>query len=486
VNRAVWIPGFVLLALAMVGNPSLNPDAMEMVDVGRCSLGLAPSFLDCASLELVAYPPLYPLLSGALSLVFGPWAAAVAVSALGAALLALGMGMLAGRLFPSALPIAASMVVLFPVFRFYGLTSDPRLGAVGLMLLSWAILLGRESSRSRWAAGALAGLALWMRPEGIVHAAVFCAGALVLTRKALPAILGVVAVAGAYLSWLALHFGTLSLSARSWELKGAPLLDLFPVRWLIHLWGVGATATPFRSWLQQAEAGPAQSVDALASLFVVGRIFQQEVPLWFHLLALAGLVVAWRNGSCRRTLGALGLVSAPAVLLALAPMGLDLGMPLKNLLPVLAVEALLGAVALAAAASRLPGRNAAQLGPWGAVGGLAVVWLPQTHLEGKFWPAMSPEAEQAAAWLSMHTPEDAVVGATFGSGPVVRRADRRLSVVPSPWEMARWETDPPHYLVVTGIDGIWPLRSPDLAFLEATPTAFFTTAQGWAMVLAVR
>jgi len=79
-----------------------------------------------------------------------------------------------------------------------------------------------------------------------------------------------------------------------------------------------------------------------------------------------------------------------------------------------------------------------------------------------------------------------VVWATFGSGPVVRRADRRLSVVPSPWEMARWETDPPHYLVVTGIDGIWPLRSPDLAFLEATPTAFFTTAQGWAMVLAVR
>ena len=82
-SRTGWIPGLVLVALAVVGTPSLNPDAMEMVDVGRCSLGLAPSFVDCTSLELVAYPPLYPLLSGALSVVFGPWAAAVVVSASG-------------------------------------------------------------------------------------------------------------------------------------------------------------------------------------------------------------------------------------------------------------------------------------------------------------------------------------------------------------------------------------------------------------------
>ena len=484
-SRAAWIPGIVCVALAVFGAPSLNPDAMEMVDVGRCSLGLAPSYVDCAALELVAYPPLYPLLSGALSVVFGPWAAAVVVSALGAGLLALGMGMLAGRLLPGALPIAAAMVVLFPAFRFYGLTSDPRLGALGLGLLSWAILLERESPRSRWVAGALAGLALWMRPEGIVHASLFCAGALLLTRKALPAILGVVAVAGSYLSWLALHFGTLSLSARSWELKGAPLLDLFPVRWLIQLWGVGATAPPFRSWLQQAEAGAAQSMDPLASLLVVGRIFQQEVPWEFHLLALAGGGVALAGGACRRTLVVLGLVSVPTVALGLSPMGLDLGMPLKNLLPVLAAEAVLGAVALAAAVNRLPGRWA-HFGAWGAVAVLAAAWLPRTHLDGKFWPAMSSEAEQAAAWLSVHTPPDAVVGATFSSGPVVRRAGRRLAVVPSPWEMARWEADPPAFLVVTGIDGTWPLRSPDLAVLNATPAAFFATTQGWAMVLSVR
>lgn len=484
-SRTAWIPGLVLVALAVVGTPSLNPDAMEMVDVGRCSLGLAPSFVDCTSLELVAYPPLYPLLSGALSVVFGPWAAAVVVSALGAVLFALGMGMLAGRLLPGALPIAAAMVVLFPVFRFYGLTSDPRLGAVGLMLLSWAILLGRESPRSRWVAGALAGLALWMRPEGIVHAAVFCAGALVLTRKALPALLGVVAVAGSYLSWLALHFGTLSLSARSWELKGAPLLDLFPVRWLIQLWGVGATAPPFRSWLQQAEAGAAQSIDPLSSLVVVGRIFLQEVPWELHALALVGLGVSLAGGACRRTLVALGGVSVPAVALGLSPMGLDLGMPLKNLLPVLAVEALLGAVALAAAVNRLPERGS-RVGSWGAVAVLAAAWLPRTHLEGRFWPAMSSEAVQAAAWLSEHTPPDARVGATFSSGPVVRRAGRTLAVIPSPWEMARWEADPPDFLVVTGIDGTWPLRSPDLAVLDATPSAFFATARGWAMVLALR
>jgi hypothetical protein len=484
-SRAAWIPGIVCVALAVFGAPSLNPDAMEMVDVGRCSLGVAPTFVDCASLELSAYPPLYPLLSGALSVVFGPWAAAVVASALGAGLLALGMGLLAGRLLPGALPIAASMVVLFPAFRFYGLASDPRLGALGLGLLSWAILLDRESPRSRWVAGALAGLAVWMRPEGIVHAALFGAGALLLTRKALPALLGVVAVAGSYLAWLALHFGTLSLSARSWELKGAPLLDLFPVRWLIQLWGVGATAPPFRSWLQQAEAGAVQSMDPLSSLFVVGRIFQQEVPWQFHCLALAGAGVALAGGGCRRTLVALGLVSVPAVGLGLSPMGLDLGMPLKNLLPVLAVEAILGAVALAALAGRLPGRWA-RLGSWGVVVVLAVAWLPRTHLDGRFWPAMSEEAEQAAAWLSEQTPPEALVGATFSSGPVVRRGGRRLAVVPSPWEMARWEADPPAFLVVTSIDGIWPLRSPDLAVLDATPAAFFATAKGWAMVLAVR
>jgi hypothetical protein len=166
-------------------------------------------------------------------------------------------------------------------------------------------------------------------------------------------------------------------------------------------------------------------------------------------------------------------------------MGLDLGMPLKNLLPVLAVEAILGAVALAALAGRLPGRWA-RLGSWGVVVVLAVAWLPRTHLDGRFWPAMSEEAEQAAAWLSEQTPPEALVGATFSSGPVVRRGGRRLAVVPSPWEMARWEADPPAFLVVTSIDGIWPLRSPDLAVLDATPAAFFATAKGWAMVLAVR
>ncbi len=61
--------------------------------------------------------------------------------------------------------------------------------------------------------------------------------------------------------------------------------------------------------------------------------------------------------------------------------------------------------------------------------------------------------------------------------------------IPSPWEFQSWSDEEirPQWVVVTALDGLWPLKSRDLhEAVTLEPKAFFSTDHGWAMVLAVR
>ena len=136
--RILYAPAVVILGLLVFGSPTINPDAMEMVDVGRCVLGLSAKDVACESLDLWAYPPLFSVLSALLSVVFGHWAAAAMMGPIGAALLVVPMGLLAQRLTGrTAFGFAVALLVFVPVLRFYGTTADPRLACIAMVAWAW-------------------------------------------------------------------------------------------------------------------------------------------------------------------------------------------------------------------------------------------------------------------------------------------------------------------------------------------------------------
>jgi hypothetical protein len=339
------------------------------------------------------------------------------------------------------------------------------------------------------------------RPEGLVYGGLVLVYLGVVTRrKSVWAGLGFGVLTVPWWILLSLQKGSLALSSRSWELRGAGLVDLLPVRWLVQLWGVGAHAPPFREYLAAAEAPVPVAGDPLASLATVASILSDFLPWWIWLAALLGVFLSSRHRAGRRLLLVLGMLVGPAVLISLTPMGLDLGLPLKNLLPVVVSVVLLAAVGLAAL-----GGQAARLWPQAPrstrrlrtdlatalLALLVLLWgLPHHYLEDRFWPETSTDGLQATAWLAENTPPNAVIASSFGSSPVAHRAQRRWVPIPSPWELSAWADSEvrPAYLVVTGVDGIWPFRSPTLREVcRLQPQAFFAgeSGRGWAMVLSL-
>ena len=67
-NLRGYAPAAVLFGLLLLGTPTISPDAMEMVDVGRCLLGFEDADVGCELLDLWAYPPLFPVVAALLSL----------------------------------------------------------------------------------------------------------------------------------------------------------------------------------------------------------------------------------------------------------------------------------------------------------------------------------------------------------------------------------------------------------------------------------
>jgi len=484
-----WSVGLFFVLIAFTQSPVLNPDALEMGLVGQAQLG----FMDKGDLALSHYPPLYPVLTALLGVVTGPHVALIALNFI----CMLGVVFLLQSIVKRVTnPPFLGLWVVFIGFslapmRWMTTTADPRALQLFLILLGLFLLRREASSREVWALGFVSGGLVLCRPEGLLFAGLLLVGSWVLWRRVAVKSWGAFAlIALPYWTWISLSVGSLSLSSRAWELKGAPLLEILPVRPLIQLWGTGATSTPFREILHDVEvigsvprSGVVEAIGASIQALYAG------CPLIVLVFAALGACFLWSRQ--RFLLGMLSSLVAFSMALYLVPMGRDLALPLINLLPgVVAIWALAVCGALACF-ERLDQRGLSRQLTLGlTLAGILCFAILGLSSEG--WRMNLPQAgdssAQASAWLKNTLAEDERVASSLGSSAIVRRAGRRWERVVSRWERpVLWEGEKaPDYLLFTSVDGDWmlgpPLFEPERVF---EPVAYFRDGQGWVMILKI-
>lgn len=480
-GRASWLViGVYLLGVLATQASVVNPDALEMGLVGQDLFGG-----DRLNLDVHHYPPVFPVVSAMASLVL-PLPAAILVLAplafcgvlvalvrlLGAPLGGLSAAVLVGVLWSS------------PELAALSVSPDPRGLQLAFFYGGVVLLLGSAHLARGVGVGLLSGLLVLTRPEGILFAVLLLAVACVLWRRRVgPALACFAGVVLPYLWWVSSAVGSVSLNSRAWEIKGAGLLELLPVRPLIHLWGAGAQTTPFREVLR--EIGPQASVPQesfLGALWAAaGELGAGLLPLWW-VAAVWGALRLWRTKKTLLVLlvGTIGVSMA----LYLVPMGRDLALPLINLLPGLVALHVLAVLGLVHAVEWLSQRSQA-----GAIGVTAVVLLAGGWaLRGGQDVAQSESLHRAASWMKAELSEDAQVASSLGSAPLVHLAEKHWVRIPSRWERAvLWEGPEyrPDYLVLSSTDGLWMLGPPALNTEEsgAKPAAFFRDERGWVLLL---
>jgi len=395
-----WSVGLFFVLIAFTQSPVLNPDALEMGLVGQAQLGL----VDQGDLTLSHYPPLYPFLTALFGLVAGEHVGLIALNFI----CMLGVVFLLQSIVKRVSD--QSLLGLWVVFigfslapmRWMTTTADPRALQLFLILLGLFLLRRDSSSREIWTLGFVSAGLVLCRPEGLLFAGLLLVGAWVLWRRAAVKSWGAFGlIALPYWTWISISAGSLSLSSRAWELKGAPLLEILPVRPLIQLWGTGATSTPFREILHDVEViGSVPRTGFVEALGASAHAFYAGCPLLVLVLAVFGATFLWIRQ--RFLLGMLSSLIVFSMALYLVPMGRDLALPLINLLPgVVAIWAL--AVCGGVACTEFIGQRGLSRRVTLGLTSVGVLCVAFLGLSSEGWrmslPQAGDSAAQASAWL---------------------------------------------------------------------------------------
>ena len=483
---SLWAPAMVfVIGLLITQGPVLNPDALEMGLVGQGFWGDGPEGLDPHY-----YPPVFPFLSAVFSVFLPGHAAVLLLSPLAMG----GLFMCLWAVVDSQKSAVWSGWVLVgvmwssPALRDATVGADPRAIQLVFLYAGMVLVLLPSSRLKSLILGGIAGLLVLTRPEGFLFAGLLLGGALLHWRKKVGWAFGSFAcVVVPYLLLVSRAVGSVSLNSRSWEIKGAALLDFLPVRSLVHLWGAGAQSTPFRDFLH--ELGPQNALPKGDFFGSIGAAFVELGGGVFPVLwpAIAGGF--WLLLKRRRFLLLLlaGAVVGSAALY-LVPMGRDLALPLNNLLPGVVALHVLACVGILEGILLL-NRRGLNRGAWGAVVVLILLCGWDLHEESN--QASPSSYREASSWMKSELPEDVRVASSLGSSPIVRLADRTWVRIPSRWErVADWRTESkrPEFLVLTSTDGLWMLGPPQLFSHgeSAELSAFFRDEKGWVLVIDLR
>jgi len=492
----MYIVGFLVIAISLLAAPLLNPDGLEMVQVGQCLLGInAVDYWMCETWQPLYYPPVFPILAGLFTKFFGI-GAIFSLSILSAALLVRPLSRIVEGISGQQGVTGLMAITLLSIssYSFYGLLAEPRMLSVFMLFFLWSLMFkveGYRASRQPLVLiGVLSGILMLIRPEGILASPMLVAYSLWrLGRRGWRIAVGFLMIALPWWCLLSVSAGRLTVSSRSWELAGASLLSYLPVRPLVQLWGVGASDRPMRdalSALGPSEfSGESSAIDALLSVLLD---LTSSLPAPLLILAAIGLYLSIKRHDNRHLSVGMVLIVVPYLALAMTPVGRDVAMPLNNLLPVVFVVAVYGVVGLLWL-STFVRRRLSISGLSSNMLLLSIVFIggrftpyPSSQL---FWPQSSESGYLAASWLNENISEGETVASTFASSPIVHISERPWLALPSRWDGSSWEVaDRPSWLVVSAVDGPWPISSPMFGDgVNIEPRAIFSDDLGWVLVL---
>jgi len=234
-----------------------------------------------------------------------------------------------------------------------------------------------------------------------------------------------------------------------------------------------------------AASSPLAALDISAGWAFFGQGLGGGLCLALWILAGLGLVRCGGTPARRRVLLVLAGASAAQVAATALAQARNAALPLSNLGAPLAASIVLaaaGAVALADAVPRPRRTVAAWLAAAVAVA-VGARWSPPAQL----LPGVerrAPGALAAADLVARVAPGEPVV-ASFATGSVALRAERRWVPWPAPWDVAAWPAGPrPRWALLSSLDGGLPSPLPPGVALE--PVALYRDGSGWVAVAAVR
>ena len=468
------------VGVLLTQTPVLNPDALEMGLVGQAYFGA-----DDLGLDLHHYPPAFPMISAVMSLMLPLDAAILVIAPLAFCGVLFALSHLLKA--QNRMLAAAVLIGVFwtsPELTALSVSPDPR-GLQLAFFFGGMVLVLRAAQPGRGILlGGVAGLLVLTRPEGFLFASLLLGAAVIRwKRRSVATMACFSAVVLPYLWMVSRAVGSLSLNSRAWEIKGSGLLELLPVRSLIHLWGAGAQTTPFREVLR--DLGPQSAVPQESFFGSLGaaasELGSSMLPMWW-LPAIWGVLLLWRTR--RMLLLLLSGTVAVSMMLYLVPMGRDLALPLINLLPAVVALHLLAVFGILDGLRRLrPQREAGARVVTAAVL-LSGIWA--LHRGADHRPSESYSS--AVSWMKTNLSDGERVASSLGSAPLVHQARHSWVRIPSRWERAvSWKSREhrPDYLILTSTDGLWMMGPPTLdsgGFLTE-PVAFFRDSRGWVLVL---
>ncbi|MEC7947897.1 MAG: hypothetical protein VX265_10040 [Myxococcota bacterium] len=471
------LPALVMLLVLLQGDVAATPDGWEAAWAARCLWGLHGGPLDCIAVDGGFRPPGLALLVGPLSLLMHPVMALGLVCIAAFGLCAIPVGELGRRL--AGGPGRLGTVALFactPALAGWALVPDARAPALLLGLAAWTLAL-RTEPRLLFAAGMLAGLGPLFRPEAWagVAAMPLMVGALHRGRGRSAVLglgVGVTLTLGAGV-WSSGAIG----STRLWEGHVLALAEAVPLEWAKQLFGLGIVEPPMRARAREAggASGRLVDIDLGGALRWLGGALggAQGLPVW--VLAGLGLIRAAGHREGRWVLAALLGASAPQLAALFIFQARNAALPLSNLQAPLAAGLILAGAGACALADLVPRDRRAGLAGLASVlvAAGSIVTAPAFRLE----PGLERTelGEQAIAALLDQTDSDAMVVATFATGPVVLRSERPWQPWPAPWDRSAWNHDGRRWLVMSSLDETANLP----AGLRAVPRVVYRRGTDW-------
>ena len=483
------------LALAALVPPGSVPDGPEMAAAGGCLIRLGLDMGACAGTEPFFWMPAFPLMSGLLTLITDPWAAAHAAAALTTGLLVLPLASIGRRLgIVAPAWVAGALLVATPAIR--ELVAQPSgrglawLGILGAVALVAGIRDAPAAAGRRGIAiGALLALAVLSRREAIFQAVLVGLALLPLAPRAALAATGT--VTGIVLPWfatLAAAAGGLRMSGRAWEPLVYAWDAVIPHEWLLMEISMGTWGTPLREAVSRLPVEVAAAgFDASVLLPWLRYALPVAVPAWLAALAVVGALMLLRRPAGRLSIAGTIALGLPALPLAVLPNARAVELPAQNLHPVVLAALVLAAVAAGAgldlARRRLPvGRVT---GPVLAATLLAILSVANATWVARVVPVDGRTPATLTAAGTLLGDKATAVATTLSSAPAARLGDRPRAAFPSPYRVEEAGLRVDQQVLLTELDLPGARRSLELLAPDLQPIHVLADGDTWAVIFEV-
>ena len=278
------------------------------------------------------------------------------------------------------------------------------------------------------------------------------------------------------------------MSGRAWEPLVYAWDAVIPHEWLLMEISMGTWGTPLREAVSRLPVEVAAAgFDASVLLPWLRYALPVAVPAWLAALAVVGALMLLRRPAGRLSIAGTIALGLPALPLAVLPNARAVELPAQNLHPVVLAALVLAAVAAGAgldlARRRLPvGRVT---GPVLAATLLAILSVANATWVARVVPVDGRTPATLTAAGTLLGDKATAVATTLSSAPAARLGDRPRAAFPSPYRVEEAGLRVDQQVLLTELDLPGARRSLELLAPDLQPIHVLADGDTWAVIFEV-